>query len=269
MLPPLIYGTAWKEDETERLVTLALESGFRGLDAANQRKHYYEAQVGSALTTAFARGLRRDELFLQTKFTFLPGQDQRLPYDPKASIGQQVEQSFASSLSHLGLSTLDSYVLHGPMSREGWSPDDAEAWAAMEGLHARFLVGALGVSNVSLPQLEALCTAAKVKPRFVQNRCFARTGWDAEVRAFCRAQGIVYQPFSLLTGNPQVISSEALVKIAARTARTAAQVLFRFARDVGMLPLTGTSDEKHMKEDLSLDFALTAQELATIDRVWK
>lgn len=269
VLPALIYGTAWKEDETERLVTLALESGFRGIDTANQRKHYHEAQVGSALTTAFSRGLRRDELFLQTKFTFLPGQDERVPYDAKASIGKQVEQSFASSLAHLGLSTLDSYVLHGPMSREGWSGEDAEAWSAMEGLHAKYLVGALGVSNVSLAQLEKLWASAKVQPRFVQNRCFARTGWDAEVRAFCRKQGIRYQPFSLLTGNPHVISSEVLVKISARTGRTAAQVLFRFARDVGMLPLTGTSDEKHMKEDLALDFALTPEELAAIDRVWR
>lgn len=268
MLPPLIYGTAWKEDDTERLVTLALETGFRGIDTANQRKHYHEAQVGSALSTAFARGLRRDELFLQTKFTFLPGQDQRLPYDPKASIGKQVEQSFASSLAHLGLSTLDAYLLHGPMGREGWGAEDAEAWAAMEGLHARFQVGALGVSNVSLSQLEALWASAKVPPRFVQNRCFARTGWDAGVRTFCRSQGVRYQPFSLLTGNPQVISSEVLADISARTGRTAAQVLFRFARELGMLPLTGTSDAQHMKEDLSLEFSLTAEERAAIDRVW-
>ena len=269
MLPELIYGTAWKEDDTERLVSLALETGFRGIDTANQRKHYHEAQVGDALTAAFARGLRRDELFVQTKFTFLTGQDQRLPYDPKASIGEQVEQSFASSLTHLGLSTLDSFVLHGPSSSDGWSTDDAEAWSAMEGLHARHLVGALGVSNVCLAQLEKLLASATVQPRFVQNRCFARSGWDAEVRAFCRKQGIRYQPFSLLTGNPQVVTSSALREVARRTGRTPAQVVFRFAKDVGMLPLTGTGDQQHMKADLCLDFTLTPDDLAMIDRVWR
>lgn len=269
MLPALIYGTAWKEDDTERLVSLALETGFRGIDTANQRKHYHEVQVGNALTAAFGRGLRRDEVFVQTKFTFLAGQDHRLPYDPRASIGTQVEQSFTASLAHLGLATLDSYVLHGPSRRDGWNPEDAEAWAAMEGLHARNLVGALGISNTSLAQLETLWRTAKVQPRFVQNRCFARTGWDAEVRSFCRKQGVRYQPFSLLTGNPQVVTSPVLREVATRVGRTPAQVVFRFACELGMLPLTGTSDPQHMKEDLSLDFTLTAEELAVIDRVWK
>ncbi|MEA3136298.1 MAG: hypothetical protein QOC71_579, partial [Thermoplasmata archaeon] len=109
----LVYGTAWKEDATERLVGLALEAGFRGIDTANQRKHYHEAGVGAALRTAFADGVvARDELFLQTKFTHLGGQDHRLPYDPRAPVAKQVEQSFAKSLEHLGIDRLDSYVLH-------------------------------------------------------------------------------------------------------------------------------------------------------------
>lgn len=261
MIPATLYGTAWKEDETERLVTLALKAGFRGIDTANQRKHYHEAQVGSALAKC---GLARHELFVQTKFTFLGGQDQRLPYDPKASITKQVAQSFASSLQHLQLAHLDSYVLHGPSGRSGWRADDEEAWAAMEALHAGGGAKALGVSNVSLGQLEALCSRAKVLPKFVQNRCYARLGWDAEVRAFCAKHGIKYQGFSLLTANPEVLSSPAMRAISKRVGRTPAQVVFRFAIDVGMLPLTGTTDQKHMQEDLLLDFALTADEVAAL-----
>ncbi len=83
----LVYGTAWKEDETATLVRQALQAGFRAIDTANQRKHYHEAAVGEAL-----RGIPRGELWLQTKFTFLDGQDQRLPYDPKAPINRKVEQ---------------------------------------------------------------------------------------------------------------------------------------------------------------------------------
>lgn len=260
----LLYGTAWKEDETERLVTLALECGFRGIDTANQRKHYHEAQVGSALGAAFARGMKREELFLQTKFTFRAGQDSRLPYDPKASVGKQVEQSFESSLEHLGVSTLDSYVLHGPSRRSGWHAEDEEAWAAMESLHASGRVQALGVSNVSLEQLELLCARSRLRPRYVQNRCYARLGWDAEVRAFCAKHHVRYQGFSLLTANPEVLRSGVVQRAAKRLSRTPAQVVFRFACDVGMLPLTGTTDQRHMREDLSLDFSLTEQELREI-----
>src|SRR5687768_4162312 len=119
-MPRFLYGTAWKEDETQRLTELALEQGFRGIDTANQRRHYHEAGVGKAVAAAVERGLAaRDDLFLQTKFTFRPGQDHRLPYDPQAPIATQVEQSFASSLEHLGVEWIDSYVLHGPTQRTG------------------------------------------------------------------------------------------------------------------------------------------------------
>ena len=118
MIPTFLYGTAWKEDETERLVGLALDAGFRGIDTANQRKHYFEAGVGNAVARAIAAGaVRRDDLFLQTKFTYVESQDRRLPYDPKADPGEQVRQSFASSLEHLQVERIDSYVLHGPSVR--------------------------------------------------------------------------------------------------------------------------------------------------------
>jgi diketogulonate reductase-like aldo/keto reductase len=239
----MLYGTAWKEGETARLVSLALDAGFTGIDTANQRKHYHEAGVGLAL-----KGRDRLKLFLQTKFTFQNGQDHRLPYDPKAEPGEQVEQSFLSSLEHLGTTYLDSYVLHGPATRGGWTHEDAEVWAAMESLHQKGLAKALGVSNVSVEQLEALCAKAKVQPTYVQNRCYARHGWDAKMRAACKQRGITYQGFSLLTANPDAV--RAAQPIAKAHGKTPEQVIFAFSLAVGMLPLTGTTDPVHMKQDL-------------------
>jgi diketogulonate reductase-like aldo/keto reductase len=102
-VPRFLYGTAWKEGRTQRLTELALRQGFRGIDTANQRRHYHEAAVGQASAAATAAGqVTREDLFLQTKFTFRAGQDHRLPYDPQAPVRRQVEQSFAGSLEHLG-----------------------------------------------------------------------------------------------------------------------------------------------------------------------
>lgn len=268
-LPRFMYGTAWKEDRTAALVTAALRCGFRAIDTANQRKHYFEAAVGDALKAAFSSGLvSRADLFLQTKFTFLDGQDHRLPYDPSAPIALQVKQSFDSSLSHLGVDVLDSYVLHGPWSGRGLHREDWEAWKAMQALCSSSRVRFLGISNVSLEQLEKLCASATVQPQFVQNRCYARRGWDADIRAFCRTRGIVYQGFSLLTANTEVLRKPAFVGIVRRVSRTPAQVIFRFARDAGMLPLTGTSDERHMREDLAIDdFTLTAEEIRALETI--
>ena len=268
-VPRFLYGTAWKEDETERLTTLALQSGFRGIDTANQRKHYHEAAVGKAVASAIGSGLvARDDLFLQTKFTFLDGQDHRLPYDPKAPVATQVEQSFASSLDHLGVDVIDSYVLHGPSRRDGLTPTDWEAWRAMEAIHQTGRTRVLGVSNIRLEQLALLCDGARVRPRFVQNRCYAASGWDREVRAFCTTNDIVYQGFSLLTANRGATEHRELIRIAKRYGRTAAEIVFRFALDVGMLPLTGTTDGEHMRCDLGvLDFRLDPDEVKRIDRL--
>ncbi len=266
-VPALLYGTAWKEDRTEELVRLALATGLRAIDTANQRRHYVEAAVGAAVAAVLGDGtITRADLFLQTKFTSIGGQDHRLPYDPEADPATQVAQSFRSSLEHLRTTYIDSYVLHGPSSRRGLTDEDWAVWQAMEALHHSGPARRLGVSNVSLEQLTTLHRGSRVKPASVQNRCFAINGWDREVRAFCARQGIVYQGFSLLTANARELGSPAVVRAARRTGRTPAQVVFRFALQVGMLPLTGSSSPAHLQEDLAcFDFELEPAEVHAIE----
>lgn len=252
-VPTLVYGTAWKEDRTEALVRQALAAGFRGIDTANQRKHYHEAGVGAALKTAFAEGeVRREDLFLQTKFTFLRGQDHRLPYDPKAPVAEQVAQSFASSLEHLGVERLDSYVLHGPSRAAGLAKEDWDAWGAMEALHRSGKARLLGVSNVAFAQLEELCLGPSVRPAVVQNRTLVYPQADAETRAFCRGHGIAYQGFSLLTAAPALLAHPVVRAAAARTGRTPAEVVLRSWLERGVVVLTGTTSPEHMAQDLSV-----------------
>jgi diketogulonate reductase-like aldo/keto reductase len=251
-VPYFLYGTAWKEGRTAALTELALHAGFRGIDTANQRRHYLEAGVGEALAAAYRAGaVTRADLFLQTKFTYRPGQDHRLPYDPAARLAVQVAQSMASSLEHLGTDYVDSYVLHGPASGDGWTAFDAEVWEAMRKERDAGRTRFLGVSNVSLHHLEQMIAAHAEAPAFVQNRCFARLGWDREVRRFCRERKIVYQGFSLLTANVEVLHHPLITGLASKGGVTVAQVIFAFARAVEMLPLTGTSRAEHMKEDLA------------------
>ena len=138
----------------------------------------------------------------------------------------------------------------------------------MEAIHASGRTRLLGVSNVNLGQLQELCRQAKVAPRFVQNRCYAVRGWDRRVREFCAASGIVYQGFSLLTANRGVLAHPAVARIAQRHDRDVTQVVFRFALDVGMLPLTGTTSADHMRADLEVfDFHLERDEAAMIEGI--
>jgi diketogulonate reductase-like aldo/keto reductase len=252
LVPDFLYGTAWKEDRTPALTELALRMGFRAIDTANQRRHYFEAGVGEALASSYRSGLvTRDDLFLQTKFTYQRGQDHRLPYDPAAPLSGQVAQSMASSLGHLGTDRVDSFVLHGPSSNHDWTDADSEVWEAMRKERDAGHTRLLGVSNVSLHHLEQLAATRTELPAFVQNRCYARMGWDHDIRMFCRKHKIIYQGFSLLTANQEVLNHPLIASLAESASATPAQIVFAFARAAGMLPLTGTSSAEHMQQDLA------------------
>lgn len=267
-VPSFMYGTAWKKDATAKLVQLALEKGFKAIDTANQLKHYDEKLVGDALQSAYASGVRRESLFLQTKFTSKDGQDQRTPYERDANLTTQVKQSIDSSLEHLHTDYVDSYVLHGPHYRNGLGEEDWEVWSAIEEAYQAGKTKMIGVSNVNFDQLKELCTKAKTKPMMVQNRCYSIMRWDEKVREFCQAQKIIYQGFSLLTANSQVLMAPAVHDIADRLGVETAQVIFRFAIQVGMLPLTGTTNPKHMEQDLQAEhLQLTDEEVRLIESI--
>lgn len=269
--PPLridiLYGTAWKQDETERLVRRALEAGFRGIDTACQPRHYNEAGVGAGVAAALGPRLKRGQLYLQTKFTPLSGQEPRtVPYEAAAPLGQQVAQSAVMSLRNLRTDYIDCLVLHAPL------PDPQqtfEAWRAMELLVDSGVVRQLGISNCPrLAQLKAICEQARVPPMVLQNRFHAENGYDRGLRAYCAERGITYQSFWTLTANPHVLSHPEVHTLARTHGRTPAQILFRYLTQQGIVPLTGTRSPVHMRQDLAIfDFELSADECSCIELV--
>ena len=273
-LPRILYGTAWKKDATERLVAEAIRQGFRGIDTACQPKHYDEAGVGRGVAQCLGEGIERrgadrdgierGDLYLQTKFTSLDGHDpKRVPYDPRAALDVQIAQSFETSLRNLQTSYVDCLVLHSPLRS---FEQTLAAWRAFEAIANSRRARRLGISNCySLEALESLYRSASVKPAVVQNRFYKETGYDAAIRAFCRAHGIVYQSFWTLTANPQLLASSAIRTIAAHHGRTPEQVLFRYLTQQDVVPLTGTTSIEHMREDLAIfEFTLTDDEQAAV-----
>jgi len=264
-MPRIIYGTAWKQERTAALVEQAIETGFRGIDTASQPKHYNEAGVGEGVAACLARGLERAELYLQTKFTPLNGQDPlRVPYDAKANLSDQVVQSFQVSLKNLQTSYLDCLVLHSPLANQ---LEMRQVWQAMESVFHDGGAKQLGISNCyDLNQLEELYRTSEVKPAVLQNRFYADTNYDRNLRDFCKQQGIIYQSFWTLTANPKVLTHATLYNLAAKYQRSAAQVFYRYLTQIGIIPLTGTSSMAHMREDLGIfEFELTAEECAEVE----
>jgi diketogulonate reductase-like aldo/keto reductase len=262
--PRIIYGTAWKNMRTQELVRTAIQRGVRGIDTACQPKHYYEAGVGAAVAACLNDNLRRGDLYLQTKFTPLSGHDpKRIPYDPSAPPAQQVAQSFKTSMRNLQTDYVDCLILHSAL------PDPSQmsqVWGAMEQLFHAGGARQLGISNCYSPaSREMLYQVAKVKPAVVQNRFYAETGYDREIREFCRRREILYQSFWTLTANPQLLAHGNVAILAAKYARTPAQILFRYLTQNDIVPLTGTTSATHMREDLEIfDFQLTPGELQAV-----
>lgn len=251
-IPMIIYGTAWKKDATAELVRQAITAGFRGIDTACQPKHYHEQGVGEGIAACFEQGvLSRDELYLQTKFTPVSGHDPlRIPYDPKATLPDQIKQSCKMSLKNLAVSSLDCLVLHSPLVN---FVHTRQVWQAMERLVHSGLVTQLGISNCyDFSLFENLYQAAELKPAVLQNRFYADTGYDRELRQFCLEHRIVYQGFWTLTANPGILADINLRRIGEKYNRSPAQVFFRFLTQHGIVPLTGTTSMEHMRQDLEI-----------------
>ena len=266
-MPWIIYGTAWKKDSTAALVEQAISLGFRGIDTACQPKHYNEAGVGDGVAACRKLGIDRSELYLQSKFTPLTGQDPaQVPYDAKASLGDQVAQSFQTSLKNLQTTYLDCLILHSPLANH---QQLQEVWQAMEQIFHNGGARQLGISNCYDPQqFELLYRNANVKPAVIQNRFYAETQYDRIIRDFCRQQGIIYQSFWTLTANPKVLAHATFQTLAAKYQRSSAQLFFRYLNQINIIPLTGTTSKTHMKEDLAIiDFELTAEECQAIGKL--
>lgn len=266
-MPRIIYGTAWKKDRTADLVVKAIQTGFRGIDTACQPKHYNEPLVGTALQRLKDHGIEREALFLQTKFTPLSGQDPRqVPYDKNSPVELQVAQSFEASTKNLQTEYVDSLVLHSPMVPHALL---MKVWNAMEKIEKTGGARQLGISNCYHTEvMRSLYADANVKPAVVQNRFYQETGYDANLRHWCSNHGVIYQSFWTLTANPHILSSNTVRTIAKKYNKTEAQIFFRYLSHSGIVPLTGTTSEQHMREDLSIfDFELSPDDLKTVSRL--
>jgi diketogulonate reductase-like aldo/keto reductase len=266
-MPRIIYGTAWKGDRTADLVIQAIKQGFRGVDTACQPKHYNEIGVGEALCKLVEDGIKRESLFIQTKFTPLGGQDPlSIPYDKNAPLAEQVLQSFEVSKKNLNVNYVDSLLLHSPLEN---IEELLVVWQTMEYIHKQQETKLLGISNCyDLEVMKILYKNAFVKPTVLQNRFYRQTHYDRMLRKWCQEKNIIYQSFWTLTANSDLLAHNLLRRIAHEFKKTEAQVFFRFLTQIGIVPLIGTCSEVHMKQDIDIfNFTLSQsmiQELTSL-----
>ncbi|KAM3566426.1 hypothetical protein ARSEF4850_000568 [Beauveria asiatica] len=269
-MPKLVYGTAWKKDETAKLVYTALKAGFRGIDTAAQPKHYNEQGVAAGLKKAVLEGIvKREHVFVSCRGTFVlklrvhncldrfrpnlhrPVAKTKMRHDFSASVQDKVHQSVQSSLKNFTIdgqdAYLDSLVLHSPLDT---LDDTIVAWKTLEGYHPHKIRN-LGISNATLGIVEAVHNRVTVKPAIVQNRFYPDTSYEAGLRVFCKEHNVKFQSFWTIGANPHLIKSQPVVNVVQGAGVGVVSAYYALVMGLeGITILDGTTKEAHMKEDL-------------------
>lgn len=270
-IPALGFGTLIPDPtETRNATRMALEAGFRHFDCAERYRN--EDQVGEAIREAIQVGtLTRKDLFITTKLW----NNNHRP--------ERVEPAFESSRKRLQLDYIDLYLIHTPFAfRPGDDQDprdqDGEViydkdislkdtWRAMEDLVDGGKCRAIGLSDVSLDQLQEIFTAARIKPAVVQVESHPYLP-QAELLEFCNSNGLVMLAFAPLGHGmkPGVLQDPRIIAIAQRVNKTPAQVLLAWAVQRGTAVLTTPKTPGRAKEnfDVSVLPADAMQEINAI-----
>jgi len=246
-IPQLGFGV-FKVDpaETERIVTDALEVGYRHIDTA--AIYGNEEGVGRAIA---ASGIPRDELFITTKLW----NDRQAPAEAHKAIDE--------SLAKLGLDYVDLYLIHWPAPKNGIY---LEAWLAMEEIKAAGKARSIGVSNFLVPQLEEIIAGSNTVP--VVNQIELHPAFaQREISTFARANGIEIEAWGPLgQGKYELLELPDVTAAAEAHGKTAAQVVIRWHLQTGNIVFPKSNNRGRIAENFDVfDFELTADEMASID----
>jgi 2,5-diketo-D-gluconate reductase A len=234
------------EDETMSAVLSAIEAGYRSIDTASLYGN--ETAVGRAIASS---GLPRADLFVTTK---LWNDDQG--YDSSFA-------AFDSSLTRLGLDYIDLYLIHWPVPAKGAYVD---TWRALEDICASGRARAVGVSNFQPWHLQPILDGRSVVPAVNQVELHPNLQ-QQEVRAFDRAHGIVTEAWSPLARGG-VLADPVITALSRRHGKTPAQIVLRWHIELGNVVVPKSITLSRIEENIDIfDFALTADEMATIGRL--
>lgn len=235
------------KDETKTAVTAALDSGYRLIDTAAMYQN--ETAVGEAVRSS---GIPREEIFVTSKlWNSDHGYDEALA-------------AFDMTLERLGFDYLDLYLIHWPLVTDSRIED---TWRAFEKLYADGRVKAIGVSNFFAHHIDQLLASATVPPAVLQIELHP-TFTQNELQQYARRHGIQIESWFPLGGRAsgqRLLDLPKIASIAAKYGKTPAQIVLRWHTQMGLVPLPGSSDPAHIKENADIfDVTLTDEEIAAI-----
>lgn len=252
-IPSIGFGT-WQipNEEAYNSVTMALKNGYTHIDTALAYQN--EENVGKAIREF---DIAREDVFITSK----------LPAERKGY--QETLDAFNETITNLGADYLDLYLIHAPWPWSDIGKDctqgNIDSWKAMEKLYNEGKIKAIGVSNFSVSDLQAILDNCDIVP--MANQIPFYIGKDqTDLLDFCEKHSIVIEAYSpLATG--QLLDSTELKEIADKYGVTTAQLAIRYCLDKDTLPLPKSIHEERIIQNRQMDFEISEEDLSTLDKM--
>ena len=237
-------------EDTDRVVSEALELGYRHIDTAQMYGN--EAGVGSAVA---ASGLARDEIYVTTKLN-------NGFHEPA-----RAKQALAESLDQLKLDRVDLFLIHWPLPTE-YGGDFTSTWEALIELREQGLTRSIGVSNFQGAHLDTIVSATGVVP--VVNQVEVHPYFDNPARQDTLRHGALVQSWSPLGQGGGELEDPVITALAERYGKSPAQVILRWHLDRGDVVFPKSMRKERLAENIDVfDFALTTDEVTALNALDK
>jgi diketogulonate reductase-like aldo/keto reductase len=254
-IPKIGFGT-WQISNASAYdaVSAALKTGYRHIDTA--RAYDNEENVGRAVRDS---KLKREEVFVTSK----------LPAEIKGF--KETHASFEKTIRNLGFDYLDLFLIHAPWPWNDKGKDCTEgniaSWKAMEEIYKDGKIRAIGVSNFSVKDINAILDNCSIVPMVNQIRLFIGH-MQEELTEFCRQHDILVEAYSpLATG--RILNSKAILDIAEQYNVSVAQVCIRYLLQKELLPLPKSTHANRIAENAAVEFTIRESEMKIIDAMRK
>jgi len=269
-IPAVGLGT-WqsKPNEVAEAVEVALKAGYRHVDGA--WIYGNENEVGEGIRKA---GVPREDIFITAKLW--------------GTFHQNPLENLNDSLKLLGVDYVDLYLMHWPipMNPKGNDPkfpkkpdgtrdldtswSYIQTWHEMQKLVATGKAKAIGLSNCSIPFIEALLADPKTTITPAVNQVELHPYLPQhELIQYCKDKGIVVTAFSPLgsTDSP-LLKDEDIKKIADKHHANVGQVLisWQVQRNVAVLPKSVTP--QRIKDNF-VKVHLDKEDVSVLDNLYK
>lgn len=253
-IPKIGFGT-WQIPNGEaayQAVASALKLGYRHIDTA--LGYGNEESVGKAIRDS---GIARKEIFVTSK----------LPAEYKSY--DSAWKGFEQTMQNLGLDSLDLYLIHAPWPWDqigaDYTTENIEVWKAMEEIYQSGRCRAIGVSNFSISDLEAVMKHGSITPMANQIKYYIGNT-EEELTRFCQDNRILVEGYSpLATGG--LLNNSHILAIAQKYGATLPQICIRYVLQKGVLPLPKSTHPAYIRTNAEMEFEISREDMEYLDRL--